>query len=84
MESKATVFFYISYFIGVFKFSPATEQAEKNLFEEMVRMKHILGIDERKANLIRAFLYNSFMTNSYELRGRRKVKIILDFLQVGG
>ena len=47
-------------------------------------MKDILGIDEKKAILIRAFLYNSFMSNPYELRGRRKVKIVLELLQVGG
>ena len=76
--------FYIIHFIGFFKFSHTTEQAEENLFEELVRMKHILGIDEKKVILIRAFLYNSFMSNPYELRGRRKVKIVLELLQVGG
>ena len=76
--------FYIIHFIGFLKFSPATEQAEKNLFEEMVRMKDILGIDKKKAILIRAILYNAFMSNPYELRGRRKVKIVLELLQVGG
>ena len=71
------------YFLGFFKFSPETEKAEKTLFEELKRMKDLLAMDDKKTMLIRAFLCSSFMRNPYALRGRRKVKIVLELLRVG-
>ena len=76
-------YFNFFYFLGFFKFSPETEKAEKTLFEELKRMKDLLAMDDKKTMLIRAFLCSSFMRNPYALRGRRKVKIVLELLQVG-
>ena len=45
-------------------------------------MKDRLSMDNKKAALIEALLPAMYLRNPFELRGRRKVKLLLDFIKV--
>ena len=52
------------------------------MFHELASMKGTLGSEDNLIVLLRALLYSNMLKTPYDLRGRRKIKLILDFFQV--
>ena len=52
------------------------------MFAKVTSMKERLSMDDKKAALIKALLPALYLSNPFELRGRRRVKLILEFIKV--
>lgn len=52
------------------------------MFAKVTSMKERLSMDDKKAALITALLPALYLRNPFELRGRRRVKLILEFIKV--
>ena len=67
---------------GLWKFSAATEEAEKQLFLEIKSLRSELSPDQDKVDVKRV-LKCLLMTNPYDLRGARRLSSILEHYKVG-
>ena len=70
-------------FTGFYEFSTATELAERVLFGEVSGLVQSLAENDKAIILTRAILPAFFLSNPYDLRGRRKLNLILELLEVG-
>ena len=71
--------FFIS---GPFKFSAATEEAEKQLFNELNSARMELSLEQANSVEVKRVLKLQLMKNPYDLRGARQLHSILEQYKV--
>ena len=71
----------INFIAGFFKYSSATEQKEKLLFEAGKRLRTALGNASDNV-IIERFFVQTNLRHPYDLHGRRRCRVALEFYKV--